>query len=80
MRRPLAPSLGTAIRQRRVAQGLSQEDLAERANLDRTYISMVERAARNISVGALDRVAEALEIRASQLVQQAERLRDGRSR
>jgi transcriptional regulator with XRE-family HTH domain len=72
--------LGAAIRQRREAHGLSQEALAEKAHLHRTYISMVERAKRNISVAALDAIAEALALRPSQLLQQAERLRETRSR
>ncbi|MDQ2914428.1 MAG: helix-turn-helix transcriptional regulator [Chloroflexota bacterium] len=76
MARPLSLWLGLAIRQRRTASGLSQEELAERANLHRTYISMVERATRNISIDALGGIADALGLRPSQLVQHAERLRD----
>jgi transcriptional regulator with XRE-family HTH domain len=80
VRRPLAPWLGSAIRQRRQAAGLSQEALAEEAGLHRTYISMIERAERNISVDALDGIAEALALRASVLIRQAERLRGARAR
>jgi transcriptional regulator with XRE-family HTH domain len=69
-----------AIRQRRQARGLSQEALAERADLHRTYISLVERAARNISVDALSGIADALGQRPSQLMQQAERLREAKSK
>ncbi|MEK6225555.1 MAG: helix-turn-helix transcriptional regulator [Chloroflexota bacterium] len=65
-----------AIRERREAQGLSQEALAERAKLHRTYISMIERATRNISVDKLSGIAEALGLRPSQLLQRAESLRD----
>lgn len=75
MRRTLSPWLAIAIRQRREESGLSQEVLAERSHLHRTYISMVERAQRNISVDALNGIAEALKVRPSQLLQQAERLR-----
>lgn len=80
MRRSLSPWLGVAIRRRRERQGLSQEQLAERADLHRTYVSMVERAVRNISVDALCGIADALDLPASQLVAQAERLRDGKLR
>ena len=80
MRRSLSRWLGVAIRERRQGQRLSQEELGARADLHRTYISMVERATRNISVDALDSVAEALGVRPSQLLQQAERLRDGKAR
>ena len=80
MRRPLTPWLGAAIRERRQASGLSQEALAEKARLHRTYISMVERAERNVSVDALDLIASALAVRASVLLQQAERMRESRVR
>jgi len=80
MRRPLTPWLGAAIRERREATGLSQEALAEKARLHRTYISMVERAERNVSVDKLDLIASALTVRASVLLQQAERMREARVR
>jgi transcriptional regulator with XRE-family HTH domain len=75
VRRSLSPWVGAAIRERREASGLSQEELADRAGLHRTYISLVERAQRNISVDALGEIADALELRPSQLIQRAERLR-----
>lgn len=80
MRRTLTPWLGRAIRERRQATGLSQEALAEKARLHRTYIGMVERAERNVSVDKLDQIATALAIRASQLLQQAERMREAKAR
>jgi transcriptional regulator with XRE-family HTH domain len=80
VRRGLSPWLGMAIRERREARGLSQEGLAEKANLHRTYVSMVERATRNISVDALNGIADALGLRPSQLMRRAERLRAARSR
>jgi transcriptional regulator with XRE-family HTH domain len=80
MRRTLTPWLGAAIRERRQATGLSQEALAEKARLHRTYIGMVERAERNVSVDKLDQIATALAVRASALLLQAERKRATRSR
>jgi len=50
------------IRMRRKAQGLSQEELAERSNLHRTYIGAVERAERNITINSLEKIANALKI------------------
>lgn len=80
MSAPLSPWVGIAIRRRREARGLSQEELAEAADLHRTYISMVERAVRNITVDSLSGIADALATRPSQLIQHAERLRASRAR
>jgi transcriptional regulator with XRE-family HTH domain len=71
----LSPSLAIAIRRRREAAGISQEELADRASLHRTYISLVERARRNLSVDALDRIAVALGVPASRLLAEAEGMR-----
>jgi transcriptional regulator with XRE-family HTH domain len=71
----LSSYLASAIRRRRQAAGLSQEALADRAELHRTYISLVERARRNLTVDALDRIAAALEVPASRLLGEAEAAR-----
>lgn len=42
--------------------GISQEELADRCNLDRTYISAVERGRRNITIGSLSRIVVSLEL------------------
>lgn len=60
--------LGLAIKVERVRNGLSQEELAEKANLHRTYIGMVERAERNISVINLIQIAQALNVGLDKLV------------
>jgi len=46
----------------RVARGLSQEELADRASLDRTYISSIERRLRNLSIQNMQRLALALDV------------------
>ncbi len=51
-----------SLKRWRYQRGLSQEDLAERANLHRTYISDVERGARNLSLESINKLAQALEI------------------
>ncbi|MEQ3530187.1 helix-turn-helix transcriptional regulator [Pseudoalteromonas sp. XMcav11-Q] len=61
-------SFGKSLRAYRVNRGLSQEELAELAHLDRTYISGVERGTRNISLKAIYSLATALEMSVSQLL------------
>jgi transcriptional regulator with XRE-family HTH domain len=69
----IAPRVGRVIRRHREDAGLSQEELAERSGLHRTYISLVERGRRNITVDALTQIAEALEIYPSRLIADAEK-------
>lgn len=69
----LAPRIGAVVRQLREATGLSQEELAEQAGLHRTYISLVERGRRNITVDALSQIAEALDVYPSRLIAEAEK-------
>jgi two-component system response regulator len=63
--------LGTAIKNHRSVLGVSQEELAYRAGLHRTYISDVERGARNPSVESIEKLARALEISVSALFEHA---------
>ena len=57
---------GQRLRDFRLQQGLSQEELAERSGLDRTYVSGVERGKRNVSLLNIHALANALSISASQ--------------
>ena len=50
------------VREYRKKRGLSQEELAHKANLHRTYIGMIERAEKNITLINIDKIANALEI------------------
>ncbi len=61
-------ALGKAIREHRKSQGVSQEALALKANLDRSYVGGVERGEHNITTINLIRLAAALNIRASELL------------
>jgi CheY-like chemotaxis protein len=63
--------LGTAIKNGRSQLGISQEELAYRAGLHRTYVSDVERGARNPSIESIEKLARALEISVSTLFQHA---------
>ncbi|BDI16153.1 hypothetical protein ANSO36C_19550 [Nostoc cf. commune SO-36] len=58
---------GKAIRRRRREMDLSQEELAERAQLHRTYISSIERGQRNPSLENIEKLAKALNISISAL-------------
>ena len=51
---------GQAVRQIRRAQSISQEELAERCGLHRTYISDVELGKRNVSLENIERIATSL--------------------
>ena len=54
--------IGTRIRELRNESGFTQESLALRAGLDRTYINSVENGRRNISAQAISKIADALKI------------------
>jgi transcriptional regulator with XRE-family HTH domain len=60
--------LGETIRTQREAADLSQEKLAELADLSRNYIGELERGETNVSIEALVRVAKALRVRVRDLV------------
>ena len=53
---------GEKVREIRKEKGLSQEDLAFKADLHRTYIGMIERAEKNITLINIQKIANALEI------------------
>lgn len=58
----LVQLLGQNVRRLRVERGLSQEELAFRAGMKRSYLSDMERGTRNPSVRALGRISEALDV------------------
>ena len=65
--------LGDEIRKRRNAAGISQEELAERAAVHRTYISDLERNLKSPTVAVLLRICSALNVHASTLISKIER-------
>lgn len=63
----LLVDFGRKVQNRRKELGISQEELAFRAGFHRTYIGMIERAERNITLGNIKKLADALEIRITEL-------------
>lgn len=61
-------AFGQAIRRARTGQGWSQEELAEHADLDRSYLSAIERGERNPSVMTAVRISQALRVPLSELL------------
>ena len=61
--------VGSNLRRVREAQSISQEELADRAGLHRTYISGVERGVRNPTVTVLEKIAKALKIKTHSLLE-----------
>ena len=60
--------LGRKIRETRVKEGYSQEELASRCGLHRTYISDIERGERNVSVENIEKIAKALKTEPNELL------------
>lgn len=54
--------VGKRVRELRNSTGISQEELADLAGLDRTYITSVECGKRNISIVNIEKLANALEV------------------
>lgn len=68
----LRQALAANVRRERRAQGLSQEGLADLASLHRTFIGFVERAETNISIDNIEKIAAALGLDASSLLERKE--------
>lgn len=59
---------GENVRQYRRKLDISQEELADRANLHRTYIGMIERAEKNITLINMEKIANALKVKIEDLL------------
>jgi len=69
MNNKILRQFGDKVKRLRKANGWSQEELAKRAGLHRTYIGSIERSERNISLLNIDRIACALNTRARNLLE-----------
>jgi len=58
---------GKQLRKLRLEKGLSQEALALKADLDRTYIPSIEKGERNVSITVVEKIAKALDVKIATL-------------
>lgn len=63
---------GEKVREIRKEKGLSQEELSFKADLHRTYIGMIERAEKNITLVNIEKIANALEVSINDLFNEKE--------
>ena len=63
-------NFGERVRKTRKEKGLSQEELAHKADLHRTYIGMIERAEKNITLLNIEKIANALEVNIKELLRE----------
>jgi transcriptional regulator with XRE-family HTH domain len=65
---PILQIFGTNVQKYRKERQLSQEKLAELAGLHRTYIGMIERAEKNITLCSIEKIARALDLEIGELL------------
>jgi len=68
MKEPINIKVGQNIRKIRKSRGLSQEALANLAGVHRTYIGIIERAERNITLASLEKISKALKVYIKELL------------
>ena len=68
MNKQILIKFGNKVREEREKKGYSQEKLGELAKVHRTYIGMIERAERNITLTSIEKLAKALGTKISELV------------
>ena len=65
MKKEILIKFGNKVKKERTKLGLSQESLAAKAGVHRTYIGMIERAEKNITLENIEKVARALNLKLS---------------
>ena len=68
---PVLVAFGKAVRQARDSAGLSQEELAHRAGIDRSYMSSIERGGQNVGMISAARIAQTLGMSLAELMLEA---------
>ena len=67
---PISIAFGKALRQERIKKGISQVELSERCNLDRSYISQIERGLKNPTLFVISVIAKHLQISLITLIEE----------
>lgn len=67
MKNKILINFSKRVRAERLKKGLSQEELAEKTGVHRTYIGMIERAEKNITLKNIEKISLALKIKLSDL-------------
>jgi transcriptional regulator with XRE-family HTH domain len=68
----IAQAFGAVLQRHRAEKGVSQEELAHLANIDRTFVSRLERGARQPTITTLMHLGQALDVSAADLVRETE--------
>ena len=68
MNKNILIQFGKKVREERLKKGISQERLGELAKVHRTYIGMIERAEKNITLTNMEKIARALGMKVNELV------------
>ncbi len=68
MKSAILVKFGKRVRQERTRRELSQEQLAELAGVHRTYIGMIERGEKNITLESIEKLAKALDLMPEELL------------
>lgn len=63
MKKEILIKFGKKVRNKRIKLGLSQEELASHADVHRTYIGMIERAEKNITLENIEKICNALNLK-----------------
>ena len=69
MSKTILEKFGQKVREERLKQNLSQEELAVKAGVHRTYVGMIERAEKNITLLNIEKISKALGISISKLLE-----------
>ncbi len=74
MNKKLSAKFGEVIRELRKERNLSQEELADKADVHRTYIGMIERGEKNITIENIQKLAKALNVSLKSIFEKLDRI------